>query len=301
MAIQYSGIALVKTTFTGDTKQNIINGLETILLSASWTTISGHNTTNLLMQTVSTPQSCQMRFRFKDNGGSCVQISVENVTGMVTGTNDTNHGASLLPAAAKVWTVIASGYQFACFVAGMTNAREWAFGCVPWVPSFIASATTIIGFIQGNAGSDSDGSLRYSFRSPAGGSSEYPGNYSTIYAGVKCETSGATNWGCNGLCIPVMQLFAPGGYYTPNPINTWANGDFLAVDPLVAWADTDPYGNVMVRGQIWDAIYITGSVAVDTTATFDSHTWQNMAASNGGASNNTNTARTSGGLWLMTA
>ena len=56
MAVVLSGGPNVNATFTGATKQNIIDGIETQLLAAGWSTISGHLTTNLLMQTATTPQ-----------------------------------------------------------------------------------------------------------------------------------------------------------------------------------------------------------------------------------------------------
>src|SRR4051812_29660661 len=108
MAIAYSGSSIQNTTFTPTSKQSLINNIETVLLAAGWTTVSGHNTTTLIMQTATTPQGLNIQFKFKDNAGTCVTFSLQNVLGTKVGTNSTTTGGQLNPGTGLVYRMIAN-------------------------------------------------------------------------------------------------------------------------------------------------------------------------------------------------
>ena len=148
----YTGWGRVNTTMTINAKQDIINNLEAILLTVGWTTVSGHNTTNLLMQSRFTPpgQDLVVRARFKDNGGTCVQVTLENYSGSLAGTSSVTAGGNLLPGTAKTYRVIANGYGFFVFTAGASAAREYVHLGTVALPSFLYGNITDAGFLTCN-------------------------------------------------------------------------------------------------------------------------------------------------------
>src|ERR1044071_8307017 len=136
MSTVFSGGTYVNTTFTGDTKANIISNIQTQLTNAGWTVVSGGGTTNLLMQTALGADGYnQGRVRFKDNSGSCVQVTLENVSGTKTQTLNTTTGGNLLPAAAKTFRILASKYRFECFTPGTSLAREVVYAGILAIPT----------------------------------------------------------------------------------------------------------------------------------------------------------------------
>lgn len=158
IATTYHGGENVNSTFVGATKQQIINGIETALLAAGWITISGSNTTNLLMQSSLSPdpQNLRMRIRIKDNGNNCTVLSLENVPGSKVGANGTGNGIQLLPLAARGWRVIANKYQVFITSPGTVENRTFgAFG-VPYLPSFLCGKVWEAVWLQANANSDTD-------------------------------------------------------------------------------------------------------------------------------------------------
>ena len=118
------------------------------------------------MQSAPTPWSVATRIRFRDNGSgsNCVTFSIENSNSSLAGANNTNNGCYLLPAAAKVFRVIANKYQAFIFSAATTAARSFVCFGTPYLPTFLQGVITECGWLGCNATSDTDGTVRVSFR-----------------------------------------------------------------------------------------------------------------------------------------
>jgi hypothetical protein len=298
IATTYTGGTNVNTTFTGGTKQNIIDGIETALLSAGWITISGHTTTNLLMQSSMSPstQNLRMRIRIKDNSNTCTVCSIENVFGTKTGSNSTTNGGQLLPAAAKTFRVIANKYQAFVFVPASTTAREFVGWGVPYLPSFLAGGTIYeAAWLSGNCTSDTGTTTAGSFRTCLGvwDHSSNLGNSQQLVNGTIWETannSGSANIGYMSLITMfqgiLMNNSTTASYYR------WHDTSAFLTDPLIAWGVSAVSDEALVRGQLWDCFISTEAYAIDTTlSSIDSHNWWNLTSNNTGNGSATPIAR----------
>jgi hypothetical protein len=266
MAVSYSGGTIQNVLFTQSlgTKQELINEMETVLLAAGWTTISGHATTSLLMQSASSPQSLQMRLNVKDNGGSCITLSISDILGVKVGANTTTAGGQLLPATSKNWRLIANQYQAFIFnnTAGTpTAARDYvAFG-VPWLPSNLTSLTQAI-WLQASGGTDTDTNVTnrtmrdWLVNNTSTNTSTVLGWQSTITNTTLAE--GASSGSCAGTMG--VGFFGGMGFGMPNNYR-FQNGDIFAVDPWIFWGAGGTSTEGQCMGMLWDAFVFTDSVA----------------------------------------
>lgn len=308
MATLFSG-TIVTGTFTGNTKQAIINGIQTVLTSAGWTVVSGGTSTNLLMQTVITPAgqgALQARFRFKDNAGTCCTISLENTAGTVLGSNNTTNGIHLLPGASRVFEVIANPYQFVVFVPGEFNiARDFAMGGVNAIVGPLTGITAA-GFLKGNSVSDSSTTIPFNWRNNIGIAQNQVPNFQAMWNASLLDNANNTQNSANAAGCIELWVTVPacvglvGGLTTTNNLIAyrWANGDNFSSDPLISWALTLISDEPLVRGQLWDSIVIHDSVVGDTTASFSGHNWINITNSESGGGVSSAQGRPRGSLWI---
>jgi hypothetical protein len=287
MAIQYVDANRQNTTFVPTNKQNLIDNIETVLLAAGWTTVSGHGTTNLLMQTATTPQGLNMRFRFKDNTGTCIQISLENVSGTKVGTNTVSTGAPLNPgASSKTYRIVANKYQAVIWTASPTPAREFAMLCVPFIPSFLSGVITELGFLIGNGQSDTGTSIMKTLRTGLDCVVHGTGLHGTTQA--LCNGN-LWQWDNNpgvvglGALATVQPSLATGdgiAYYR------WHDASAALYDALIGWGLTTGSDEGQWRGQLWDAMVSSEAYNGDLTFSADSHNWIVLTDNNTGSNAN---------------
>lgn len=283
----YSGSPRVNTTFTGGTIQQIINGIETALLAAGWTTISGSGTGTLVMQSGLTPapQNLQMRLRVKTNAGNCCTVTIENVAGSKVATNSTTAGLMLLPAAAKVFRVIANKYQAFIFTSSVNTAREFACWGVPALPTPLQGVITEAIWGACNSVSDTDTTNRDSFRvalSCDGSSDNVTGanvpNQAFILNGTLLEwaNNGVTGGGNNAGNCSLRLATTTGARFpqaTTSPNQTgggvkWHDDESFIVDAILCFGITGQADEAKARGYLWDAAIVTDSFTADSTTSF---------------------------------
>lgn len=277
MSVQYSGNAQT-SSFTPAVRQDIINSIETALLAAGWTTVSGHSTTNLLMQSAVTPQGFAMRVRLKDNGGNCVNFSIESTDGVIVGDNTTNNNGGSLDPSRGMYRIICNKYQAFVYTTPFTanNNSFVAFG-VPYVPATIAALVTRIGWMQSNSHGDSSGDYPLTcFRCQLCPTNAAGFNLSNQQMMLNALFSGAYNqggdWAQSGIGLMGLQLFSE------NRISTgyrWLNGQAVLYDAIIGWATTGFGNNAEGRlvGQLWDAVVASDTYNGDMSMAFDTHNW----------------------------
>jgi|SRR5581483_8483775 len=306
-----TGNSRQNTTFIGDTKQNIINRIEPILNAAGWATISGSGSTNLLMQSALTPpgQNLQMRVRFKDNGGSCVQVSIENVAGTKAGGSSTTSSGNLLPAASKVFRAIANKFQAFIFTASPTAVREYVSFGVPALRTQEQGLLTEAIWLDSNSVSDADSataSQRPSFRTMTGnsgsGGSNQTGGMQLITLGNLWSHDNDSNGGQGDLNVATQVAGNGTGGAGASPFTTmqqWHNGEYFLLDAVIGWGLTAKSDAAIARGLLWDAVCASAPYAADltTSALGDGHTWYVLTDNNVGSGG----SRPQGGILLVVA
>ncbi len=279
------------TQVTG-TKQELADKIETELNAVGWATISGSGTTNLLMESAMSPpgQNLKIRARIKGTNTNCVSISIEAVSGTPAGTNGTNNGAMLLPAAGKVWYFIANKYQAFIMVPNTAIAARGfaAFGVVQ-LPTHMQGVTTQAAWLQGSAVNDTDATNRANWRGglvSATSASTTP-NIQTIYNASLLQDLGNTS---NQSSFGLLALLHMGNYVNVNTSgaagSTFKDLSLFEWDAWIMWGDSSINTTVSyLRGQLWDAFCISGSFTGDTTFTLpspDSHNCIVITHNNGG-------------------
>lgn len=280
-AIQYAGGTNVNAqcTATAGTKQELSDCIEDNLNTAGWTTISGHHTSTVLLESIATPTAAlQMRLQLTQ-GTNCVILKGRNVGN----TKAASTGQFLLPAAAKVFRVIANKYQYFIATDGATLARSWAAGGTPYVPSFAGITEGI--WTAGNATSDTDTNTGTSFKfsltlNGCGGSSQ--ANYWATINGTQLEFQSNTNAGYSGVPQFLLPQTATNAQTNFQPYRWFDTSSFIS-EPLLALSVTGANGGEpFVIGSLWDGAIITASIASETSLTFDSHNWLAHTNSNTG-------------------
>jgi hypothetical protein len=290
MATQFSGGTYVNQTFTGDTIANIISNLQSNLTSAGWSVISGGGTTNVLMESATqTNVTNPVRVRLKTTGANCAGVTIENHAGTLAGVIGTGamQGGMLLPAVSKTFRVIATRYHFLALAPGSTAARDFVMAGMPYVDPALAGVADI-GYMMSNCQSDSSTTGYASFRSSASMNGA-PGSYTLLY-----NASLWSNYSTgNGSVETLITTIGPGASSTAARHYRWANDDLLTSDVLLSWGLTSYTDEGKIRGQALDMIYISDAIAMDTTMTYNGHTWYNLT------NNGTQSAsQPRGGIWV---
>lgn len=296
---QFSGNAFATTIATTGVKQDLINSIETALLNgvSGWTTVSGHGTTTLIMLSGTTPQGLQIRTRVRDNGGAGIQVYMENSNSTLTDTIDSSHGATLLATAGRIYQVIGSQYQFIIYLQGVARGFVWVG--MPYLPSFLTPIITAAGFMASDCSQDADPTVRPSLWAvPTINDNNCRCNTeSLLNANYWSQSNSIDN---TQIRIGVPRLILNGvnsdldmGVFSPTSYR-WRDDSILTGDVYIAWGSTAITAEAKINGQIWDAIYISDSLGINTTATFSGHLFQNATDTNGGI----NSISPRGGIWF---
>ncbi len=273
-SIPYSGGTIYNSTFTctTGTRQEIVTGLETALAAAGWSTISGGGTGTVIMKSAVTasPKSNSIRVRLFDPGsGSCAQVRIQNDAGTLT-----SQAFYLLPAAAKVFRVIACQYNFFIMTPQPSAAREFVCGGTLHIPDFLDGATTgDLGWIQGNASSDSDtAATNYTFRKQVSG--QYLNSLSNllgsqIWNNALTNITGDTSQAAQRLMIPT------GINALATQCLQWSDDSYVTKEAVLGFGSGSTSATNKWRGMIHNCMFTSKVYAGDSTAitAYDGHSW----------------------------
>lgn len=281
-SIPYSGGTIVNTTFTGDTRQHIVDGIVSALQSgtpnAGWTVATGSGA-DITLQSAADAGSRQIRVRLYEPGsGNCAQLFLKNV-----GATRTSQAYYLLPAAAKTFRIIANQFGFVVLTAGSSAAREFVFCSMLYVPSGITIENNSA-FIQGNANADADATLKHSVRTNVGSP---VANLHSYFSGLVGDTLfdrssasptafSADVWRFAAIADAVQGSSAAFAY-------RWHDDSVIVTDALLAFGLTAS-GEAKVRGIPFNSVIRTDAVAADTTFSYDGHTFYALTNNNVGSS-----------------
>lgn len=282
--IPYSGGTIINTTFTTTvgTRQEIVTALEANLVAAGWTVISGAGTGTVLLRSAETaaPKSNSIRMRLLEVGsGNCAQIKMENDSGSLV-----SQAYYLLPAAAKVFRIIACRYNFFIFTPQPSTARGVVCGGTLYIPTFLEGVTTgSLGWIHGNGNSDTDVTIRNTFRTRLGiytaqsngwGWSSQIRNNALININDDSQSAGQVTT-CHA---PVLDL---------NNYLLWADGNTYPTREVVLGFGMGATGAQNQWQGIIHNVFTTPRVynGDDTSVSaYDGHAWMSVTHANNGAS-----------------
>lgn len=278
-SIPYSGGTIYNNTFVGGTRAQIVTGLETALGTAGWSTISGAGTGDVLMKSAVTPASASnsIRMRLYDPGaGNCAQVTMKNDAG-----DKVSQIYYLLPAALKTFRVIACKYNFFIMTAGTSAAREFLCGGTLYIPTFLEGVIIgDLGWIQGNAISDTDATARSSFRTLLGAFINVSHRCSGLVNGSLVDLSN----GANGIGNPALVLRYGANVGVLGGHNRWHDDSLHVSEAALSWGLTAVTDEGKVRGLIHNAMVINDAYAGDdvSISAYDGHAWYAITNNNAG-------------------
>lgn len=237
-----------------------------------------------------------VRMRIKDYLGVCAAIQVESFSGGQAGIINSGAGGFILPVAAQTNRIIATKYWFYCLTPTTVVARSFVMGGMPYVDPTILTGITDIGYMFSNAQFDGDTATRNSIRiASAINSGTGAPNYTVLLnTSLWSNNNNNNGYATNAPGYPDNIFMAPPQSSGGNVKNyRWGNDAFLTSDVLVSWGTSSGTDEAKIRGQFYDMIYISESVTMDTTDTFNGHTWYNITH-NGPVSN----SYPRGGMWV---
>ncbi len=283
MSIQYQGSTIINATMNSaaGTRAELAQWVRDQLILAGWS--SSGSATDYQVTSATTPQSLACRVRCYDPGsGNCALFKMSN-----TGGTKTQAGTLfLLPAAAKVWRIIANKYQFFVFTPGVSAAREFMCGGVPWVPSWGGATEAIWGV--NNSESDTSVTVRKTFRTLLHGSSgaATPGNQVGIFNGTIAEANNSGAILSSG-AIQLFPVVAMGSVAADSASSVagyrWSDGSVITCDAVLGWGLASTLltsAEPKAAGQIWDAAVFLGAWTNDTTITYDGRSYYPITLSN---------------------
>jgi hypothetical protein len=271
-----------RTTFTctSGTRQEIVTHIETKLVAAGWSVVSGGagnvggtGTDNVVLRSAVPSGGAAMQLKVVDPGGSanCAVLTIRQTAG-----GNESQQFFLLTGAGKVYNVVACQYQAFIFTgAGGTTAREY-FGCgVLAVPSWLQASVTEAIWAQGNATSDTDSTVAGCLRNSLG----------AVNSNV--QSTARYRWSCimNGTllnrsataAVPTacdMSLCISGPGIIPGSVSAhrFADNTSFQIDPWFACGVTGSTDEAKYRGMLWDGAVISDTFAAGTSKTVDGHT-----------------------------
>lgn len=279
MAYRSSGGPYYKGTFDGSTKLLLIDNLCDILVTQlGWTRVSGDGTNDQLLQTPATPQGSQFRLRFQDYGhANCIQILPRNLAGNRMMSDGTNGSLCLYAANPRTYTFVGSPYQWFCYTAGNTPAREWYMFSMPWMPAFFANKITSFCMVMTNMWHHDSATLGVNYRN---GNCRQRQNWGWI---LNDHVYWQHNWDNDTGASPKFAV-PTNAHLDGLRVSRWIDGKALLSDPLVAFATSnDPY--ITLRGQLWDSYWSAESnLIMDEEVAIGGLNYKNMFGPTGGNS-----------------
>lgn len=277
MAIQHPASGtIVNTTFTGGTKLQIVNALNTHLKTAGWTAISGDGTNDVILESATTPTaSNSIRVRLRETGlTNCALINMQN-----TAATKVSQSLFLLPSTSRTYRIVANKYQFFCWAPG-TAAREWIMLGTLFIPSWLHGVITgDLGFAACNSSGDASATVSATFQTANNMGDANNHTWSAILnggltdAGNNSWTASAPRWVVQTHTAPARTNLS--GY-------RWHDGTLTISDPLLAFGvllNSDP---ALIRGQLWGCMWVSDYYAPDTVWTgVNGHDWISIGGNAG--------------------
>lgn len=278
-SIVYSGGTIINTTFTcvAGTRAEIVTGLGAALVAAGWQSLGSG-----LYRSAETaaPKSNSIRVKLTDPGsGNCARVQIQNDTG-----DRVSQQAFLLPGAGKVYRVIACQYNFFCFTPGSSAGREYVAAGTLHIPDHLDGITAgSLGWLQGNAINDGDGTARASFRNRL--SSYDPGASSAIHSVIRNGSLLDLQNGAFGASLGLVAIGTSSLQQdSTKPGYRWADDSVAAWEAIMYFGVSGQNDEAKRQGLLHNCFVSADSYAADTvpTAAYDGHNWFAITGGNGG-------------------
>lgn len=285
MPIVYSGGTIVDVNdFDMTSLATACADFETNLVAAGWSVISGSGTSDLMLQTATTPGGQAHRLRVWANSGFFdIGMRLYSPAGVALGSSA---ALSMPKNTSDPYRLVAHKYGFHLLLPGSTAAGTYATCETLYLPSFELTPTVPdqVCFLGINCG--------YHFGGGGGGSwrCNVPTQgalYWHNHQDQQIACYGTYSWSASeGVTGNSVQLVRPApGQGGSHNFGRWGDNTALISEPLVAWPTNDIASTeVIIRGQLWNSFVATVPMDGDEEFSMDGHTWLSITNNNTGIS-----------------
>lgn len=259
MALQKAGGTNIDNTVTPADESALIDHLETHLVSAGWTIISGGGSDAIKFESAATPESMKIRIVTSSQGtemGLELRNASESATGATAQVRCDVDGVNS-------WRLMANKYAFILFeetaavAFGAAGAKKWCMAGTLFLESFLTPTITEIGFLFGDHKKTTSDLHHNSFRVE----SEIRGNSaanSLLYNAVVRNTEDVNANIERGDSGFLLSYWSQGtGVYSGSPtkLAQWVSAEHFMCDPLLGWGEPSRTANFkQLRGQLYDCV-----------------------------------------------
>jgi len=263
MSLQKAGGTNIDNTVVPANAAALIDHLETHLVGAGWSIISGGGTDAIKFQSAATLDGMQVRIQ-TNVSGSEVTLTLTNVAETAVGTTGL---IRLAVDGSSTWRLMANKFAFVLFqdtapvILTAAGAKKWCMAGTLYLESFLTPTITEIGFLFGDHRSTTLDTHQDSFRMKA----EYegtPGVYTLLYNGALSEAdninSNSYEEGDPGLLTPNHAQSETTNYNgNPTKLLQWVTGEHYGSDAVMAWGTPSRTANFKTgRGQLFDVVHL---------------------------------------------
>lgn len=260
MALQKAGGTNIDNTVTPADESALIDHLETHLVGAGWTIISGGGTDAIKFESAATPESMKVRIVTSSQAGVEMGLELRNSSESASGATaqvrcDVD-GVS-------TWRLMANKFAFVLFedtaavVFGASGAKKWCIAGTLHLESFLTPTITEIGFLFGDHKATGDDIHQHSFRIVAELRGN-PGAHSLLYnAGIRNVENQSANKerGTPGFVLSYWPSGETAYQGNPTKLAQWASAEHFMCDPLLGWGEPSRTTSFkQLRGQLFDCI-----------------------------------------------
>lgn len=305
MSLQKAGGTNVDNLSTPASASALIDTLETQLVNAGWTIISGAGTDAIKFESAATSDSMQTRI-VTGVSGSDVTLELRNPSESATGATG---NIRLEVDGTSDWRLMANRYAFvvhqntAAVSINSTGAKKWALAGTLYLESWLTPTTTEVGFLMGDHRSTTSSQHYESLRAKAMQEGT-PANSSLLYNGTIIDanntTSANSEEGDIALCLPTYPMADTTSHSgSPTKVVRYASGENVMADAMVAWGQPDRITNYReIHGQLFDVIIaLDDNLVQGQTVTIGSDQFRVVSDAAGAGSTRDPYAM----LWLMPA
>ncbi len=257
MSLQKAGGTNIDNTVLPAAAANLVDHLETHLVTAGWTIISGGGSDAIKFESAAQADGFKIRIVTSVSGAD-MTLQMTNVGETANGTVA---GIHLNVDGVSTWVLMANKFGFVLFedTAIGATGEKWCMCGTMFLESFLTPTITEVGFLMGDHRSSTSNTLNNSFRThsepvglPAVGNFLYNG----VMINVDNVSSSLFEEGHPSFFLPQLQMVNKGTYNgTPTLLMQYASGEHLMSDAMLAWGEPSMTANFKkIRGQLFDVV-----------------------------------------------
>lgn len=278
--LRYSGGTIISRQYTADgSRQNLAMAVAQACLDAGWSIVAGSiPSSTVTMKTATAARGNAVRVTCYDPGsGNTARFILKSGDGLYS-TGD----GHLIPTTGYVYRIIAGPHHIVVVLEGSgAYSRTSYVAAALWLPSWLQLTPVCSGFFSNNAFTHDNTANYMSFGRSGPMTSIRDGAQGWIwqtnavywYDGNYGDRAGFVR-GLNFACGGTRGMAG----------SVWDDNSMIVVDPIMIFGSSSRDSEGQFRGQLYDMMFLSGPITIDTIINYDGKQWWNLSDSQSGYS-----------------